>query len=827
MLLKMLEGFYDKPMFNELLYPFAFEDGAYLLMDGSLGMMWEIEGMNIDGKSEEELQRASTTFANFLKAMPQDIPLQIIAATWRGVEQSALDTYLQGDLSSPYVEEYMKDKIAWHEKGKLDGFSHEGSSHFYPRTIKVYFTVKQKPEFSHGSLYDAESMKETRAKLRRVQMSVETSLSSGGIKHTFVTPDALISLMYRILNPGRFLSVEPPPYTQGDLRKYMIFNSPDSERQGWSFEDKKYSVISFNNNPAFPGDDDTLATFPNILFREIDGVSLFNLSPMMLFTINLYFPSQDTLRRKLNVKRTMAFLHRVNFLGDTSIDKEIAREESRQLLQQMYAGEKICEASYHLCVPSAEAESEFASEQIVSYLNIRTGSNAFKEDLIAPGIFMRCLPFGFDQNVPDEKQFVRRAVTATASVIADVAPIYTSCRGVRTRGAAGAYNRNGQDQWFDPFDKKTATTSPHFLLTGQSGAGKSVKAIDMVSQLLRRPTTVFILDKGNSYWKLCELANGQYLRFQGDPQYIFDPFGGNFDDDHRAFLTALVCNMVTGGTEQITREEVAAISEAVLYLASYEKPHKNMKELVNTLKTSEHSVARSAGTKLFQYHGSGPYARFLEGDKPRFGITNRFFVAELGDLDMYPDLQSLVVFLLIYYITDFVRNAPGDKLLIVDESWSLFRNASAVDFLVGATKTFRKHGCANGFVTQQLEDFAVIARAMNMKDNCPNKILLYQEMDVVKNNAEALDLSQAQLDLYKTIKKGKDYSEALIVTQNWNAVSRTSLSPWSYWVATSDPHDNEYFRGLLDRGVSVAEAVRTAAREHPYGVGSVLVAAGK
>ena len=220
----------------------------------------------------------------------------------------------------------------------------------------------------------------------------------------------------------------------------------------------------------------------------------------------------------------------------------------------------------------------------------------------------------------------------------------------------------------------------------------------------------------------------------------------------------------------------------------------------------------------FTEAGSTPV--FSKETSPRFGITNTLFGAELGDLDMYADLQAVVVFLLIFYITEHVKKIPGDKLLLIDEAWSLFKNQAAVDFLVGATKTFRKYGCAVGFATQQLDDFAVIARAMNMKDNCPNKILLYQEMDVVTRNAEALELNQATLDLYKTIRKGKGYSEALIVTQNWTSVSRTTLDPVSYWIATTSEPDKVYLNSLRERGLSLRDAIHLAAKECPFGAHS-------
>ena len=819
MLLKTIESFYGKPLLTDLIFPFLFENDAFLLVDGSLGMVWEIEGINVDGKSDEEIQKASTTFSNFLKALPQDVPMQIIVAAWRGLEKNLLDVYSKGDLGNDCIREYMRRKVEWHDHGKLHGFAQEGNIHFYPRTIKVFFTIKQNPTLTNGNLYDRQTMQETQKKLKRVEMTVDTSLSSGGIRHRRLGPQELIDLLYRMLNPHRFLTVRAPVYKGGDLRKYVLFNSPDADQHGWTFEEKKYSVISFGNNPAQPDDQGQLHTFPNILFREVNGVSLYDYAPMMLFTINFFSPSQDALNSRLNFKRSMAFLHRLNFLGDVSIDKEIAREESRRLLTAMYGGEKIVKASYHLCVPSDREDSEFASAQIVSYLNITTGSNAFKEDLIAPVIFMRCLPFGFDHNVPDEERFVRRAVTATSAIIADVAPIFMSGRGGKTDVSSGSYNRRGEGAWLDLFDKDTASTSPHCLITGATGSGKSVATVDLICQCLRQPATVFVIDKGESYKRTCEIYGGQYLKFEGEPNFVLDPFAGDFQDDHRAFLTSLICNMVTGGTERISREEVSMISEAVLSLLT--SAERNMDELVSTLRSYNDDISKAAARKLFPFYGMGQYARFIEGKKPRFQISNRFTVAELGDLDMYKDLQAVVLFLLIFHITEHAKKVPGRKYLIIDESWSLFKNEAAVDFLVTAAKTFRKYGCAVIFVTQQLDDFMVIARAMNMKDNCPNKILLYQEMDVVTRHAKDLELNQGTLDLYKTIRKSNKYAEALIVAQNWTSVFRITLDPETYWTATTSEPDKVYLDELLEGGMPLREAIKHAALAHPFGIHTV------
>jgi hypothetical protein len=817
MLTSILEKLYDKPFASELLYPVFYEDDVFLLQDGSLGLMWEIDGINIDGLSEEDVKKVSSTFSNFLKNLPEETPMQLITVCWRGLEDEELAIFSKGDLKNTYIEEYMSRKIDWHETGKKNSFAQEGNVQFYPKTIKTYFIVKQKPLIK-GKLYDSESYQKTLKRLKDTEMVVNTTLKSGNINHRSVDADRLIQLMYRILNPKRNLDIPPPKYTGGDMRRFMFYNSPEADGRGWQLEgDIKFSVISLANNPAMPDEKEGFYTYPNILFNEINGVSLFDYAPMMVFTINFHLPSQESIKRSLSVKRSFAFLHKFNILGDTSIDKEIASEETKRLLTEMYSGEKIIKASYHLCIPNAAEESDFVTSQMVSFLNVNNACNAFREDLIGNVIFMRSLPFGYDHNVPDESRFVRRAITTTSLIIADVAPIYRSGRGEKTDVAIGYYNRRGESVWLDLFDKKTAITAPHCLITGATGAGKSVTTCDFIHQALRQPSVVIVIDKGESYNKLSYLYGGQYLKFEGETDFILPPFLGDFSDDHRAFLTYLLSTMVTGGHEKITREEVSVISEAVLEVSAQEE--KTISRIVEILKSYNDPTSVSVARKLFPFYGSGQYARFIEGDKPPLQLSNKLTVFELGDVEVYKDLQAVIVFLLIHYVTEYVKKIPGRKYLIIDEAWSLFKNEVAVEFLVKAVKTFRKHGCSVIFVTQQLDDFMVIASAINMKDNCPNKVLLYQEGDVVIRNAAQLELNQGTLELYKTIRKSSKYTEALIVAQNWTAVGRITLDPESYWVATTSEPDKAFLKEIMaTKNLSLSEAVKYAAELYPYGV---------
>lgn len=818
MLVKTLEKLFRYPYFADLLYPVRYEDGVYLLQDGGIGLIWELDGINTDDKSDEEMGKISMSFSNFLKNLPEEMSYQLIFLSSRGCESEELSPFTGGDLSNPYIRDYMERKIKWHDTGKKEGFARVGNIQFYPKTMKLFFTIKYRPPLAKG-LHTDSTYKSALKKIHDAGIAVTTSLNAAGIKHRELQPDGLIRYMYSILNPQRAVEIPPSGYRGGDIRDHIVFSSPEANGKGWIIDGVQYNVISFATNPGLPYEGG-FYTFPNMIFREVGGVSISDIIPSFLFTINFTIPNQESLRRNFDIKRTLSFIHRFNWFGDTSIDKEIGATESKAVLSEMYGGNKILKASYHLCFPSQIEQSDVLASEIVNTLNINCNCNAFAEDLIGNVIFTRSLPFGFDFKVPDEAKLVRRAVTATSDVIADLVPIYRSGRGVKTEVAIGSYNRRGEPVWLDLFDKSTAQTAPHCIVTGGTGAGKSVSVSDFfIHQALRQPANIIVIDKGESYKRPCLLYGGQYLKFEGEPEYIFDPMVGDFSDDHRAFLTAVISSMVTGGQEPITREEVSAISEAVLQLGRYPEEERNINNLVHVLRDQNDPQSVSIARRLFPFYGSGQYAKFVEGDKPKFTFSNRLTVFELGDVDAYRDLQAVLVFLLIYYTTEFVKRIEGRKYLIIDEAWSLFKNQVAVDFLLKAVKTFRKYGCAVIFVTQQLDDFAYIAEAMNMKDNCPNKILLTQELDVVRRNAEKLGLNQGTLNIYETIKKTGKYTEALIITQGWTAVSRITLDPESYWVTTSSEPDkvaiNEVMRA---KGMSLAEAIKYLSQKYPYGV---------
>ena len=91
--------------------------------------------------------------------------------------------------------------------------------------------------------------------------------------------------------------------------------------------------------------------------------------------------------------------------------------------------------------------------------------------------------------------------------------------------------------FWDFFD---SNTNPHAIIIGSSGAGKSFFVNDFILQNARLDSHFFVLDKGDSYRKLCQILGGQYIRFELNNPVTINPFLKEPDPEHMAFLVTVI-----------------------------------------------------------------------------------------------------------------------------------------------------------------------------------------------------------------------------------------------------------------------------------------------
>lgn len=804
LMLKTFEELFKQgSSFTDLLPYYTWEDGNFIMADGSLGLAWEIEPVSADLKSIAELEQLAASFEGLFLRLPEKTACQLIMIIDRNIK-SVLDGF--SAISVLDSHEMVKNAMRW----KLDLFTNPGSimnskgNKLFVKKIRCVLTIRIFPSWSKPDLIDrvkfyfgnqdiirlrfGNEYNHACLEIKKIREIIESTLSASGATVKRLDVHELVSLLYGILNPARAMRIPSSGYNNKiPIREQILFNSPVIEGDGILFDGRKYIVISILDPP--------LQTYPGIFTQEIDygggRVSIPDILNDSIIVMNVHVPPQSAELSRIKQKKGLAFAQRFNLFGDTSIESTIIKEELDNSIKSIFSGgKKILHCRIHFLICGEKENISKIVEDTISILYC-LGCNAMVEDTIAASLFLHSLPLCYD---PATERYVKRALRIVSDNLSDILPLYLRFKGTGTPNQL-YFNRSGELVTFDCFD---SDTNPHMIVCGTSGSGKSFIIQDMIMQILRLNSYVFILDKGNSYRKLSHLCRGQYNVIDPDNPITINPLYGELTKDRLSFLVILLAEMASGGDgrEKLNREEISilgeAISNAYVNNAGREIFLSDVIKELQKGEFNEEGIGKRLARKLGPFSGNGQYARFFDGPN-QFNVKNKLTVFELGELETFRDLQSVILLTIMYFVTNFVSDDSSKhlrKYLIVDEAWSLLDNENTANFLSKAAKTYRKYGCAGIFITQQLADFATRA-GQAIKANAPNKFLLMQEKEEINRMRNELDLTEKEVEVLKTVHTIKGvYSEALLKTTKGSCVIRMVADKKSYWMFTSDSSDN-------------------------------------
>ena len=492
------------------------------------------------------------------------------------------------------------------------------------------------------------------------------------------------------------------------------------------------------------------------------------------------------------------------------------KEELSGLITQIFkSGSSIVQARVHIVL---RAEDEGILEQACDVLMVqlhRVGAEALKEEIIAPSLFLTCLPLNFDHRL---ENFIRRDRRILSDNFADMLPLYGAMRGTRTP-AALYLNRRGEPVGLDLFDSET---NPHAVIIGASGAGKSFLTNDLIYQNYRLGGHFFVLDKGHSYRKTCQVLGGQYIHFDLKTPLTINPFASAPTSENLAFLVEVLALMASGGDDRdrLVREEKGFLQKAVL--VAYERVKDREVTLSDVVAVLDGEMGARLALRLVPFTRNGQYGKFFDGPNA-FTVDARFTVFELAELSAYPDLQLVVLLNIMFFVTQFVASEKlraERKFLLIDEAWQLLKMANTADFIANAFKTFRKYRCAVLAITQEVSDLLQQKSGLAILANTANKIFLKQEASVIEQLKKELFLSDEVAALLRSVRtvKGR-YSEVLMMMPSATGIVRLAPDPFLYWAATSEPRDNAFLEETRQRlGGDLLAALAYCAGQYPYGV---------
>ncbi len=828
--------------FMELLPYYAFENGFFVLKDGSLGQVWEVSLIETETKSLTHLEQLAQMVEGIIIRLPEElVSCQFILVCDEDFQDNLQDYMdFSKDFDNEIIRQAAEAKLTHIKQGKT-GFFEQHTGAYSSKRIRCFFTLRYftswtcanlseklasyfsgrnriKDRLSDDFLVHCQSM-------TRFSDVVEGVFRSCEIKYSRLTESDLHKLFYKLFNPKRAASLPMPVFRDNEsLLDQLLYNCPKASGEGFEFEDRFFKVVTLKELP--------LSTETGMFTAELTRGTRFSMLDLLkdfIMVINFYIPKQEEAIRRIKIQKAFAFTQRSNFFGDKSIEAVEKKEELDSVIRETFSsGHKIIYPRIHFIVSGDSKDKCEAS--IASILNMlsRMGCEGLKEEIIGASLFLSCLPLCFDHSL---ENFIKRTRRMISGNLADMLPLYGSVKG--TQSPAQVYlNRRGEPVFWDFFD---SNTNPHAIVIGASGAGKSFFVNDFILQNARLDAHFFVLDKGDSYRKLCQILGGQYIRFELNNPVTINPFLKEPDSEHMSFLVTVLSEMCSGGDdrERLFREQESVLQKAVA--ASYQE-RKNMNEEVTLSEVVEklksHACNRGLGTgenigitlalKLRAFTKEGQYGRFFDGQN-QFNLGSRFTVFELGNLSAHSDLQLVVLLNIMYFITNFVSSSemkPKRKFLLIDEAWSLLRLKNTAEFITNSFKTYRKYRCSAVAITQEIADLMGAASGIAIQANAANKVFLKQEPNVVDSLKTFASLTDKEIELLKSVEtqKGK-FSEALIISDTSRGVIRLVPDPFLYWIATSDAKDNEFLENKVQQlEGKYLEALETCAKEKPYGL---------
>lgn len=521
--------------------------------------------------------------------------------------------------------------------------------------------------------------------------------------------------------------------------------------------------------------------------------------------------------------------------------------------------ERIAERDYILPVMAGvylRADDMESLERRVNTLSALFGAQGMNlirpgDDPIAADTYLRGLPMAFDPEL-DAQPFRRRARRMYAYDAAALAPLYGRSVGTGNPGAI-AYTRLGEPILFDPLNRADRRKNAHMVVVGPSGAGKTAKLIDLLSNVLamHRPR-LFVMGANRtfelaaSWWESLGLSV-RYLRFHPEEDVAIPPFidalrlldADEANSDLLGPMEAIAKVMITGGEpaeiaryglddwemvrqslhdaaervrdhgsripgagrEQVMVSDVVAALEA---LADDERFSPERRDRVVGMAYALKRFTRGVAGHLFDRPGEA---------WPDVDVT----VVDYGILtqDANRDLFNAVFLSLMTRINDLSERFQADErhlLVVPDEAHLLLRNPLIGPILVQITALWRARGAWLWLALQTLRQFPEETRGI--LNNAEWWLCLAMDPDEVSRVKRFKELTEEQEALLRAARKepGK-YTEGVVISDALLALFRNVPPAITMALGLTEKDERAArHRMMREEEIDELEAVRRIAR---------------
>lgn len=672
-----------------------------------------------------------------------------------------------------------------------------------------------------GMTYDDFTRTE-RDNLLRVREAYLGTLKTAGFNPQPVSPERFINVFDKILNPTEERR-DPLYYDENVLLSEQIISKDTkflTSRDGGSLitRDKNISVLPWSVR-QFPQQWNGAAN------GELIGASMDNVLRLpcpFILTLNVEVP--DQLSQEGYAKRKSA---RATQMVDSPIAKYVPQWKERKqdweyVTRKMDQGSVLLKANFQI-VLMTEKGTEDAAEQALKGVYKQQGWQLQKDRFCPIHGFLSALPMWLGRERNREVDTLGKYKPMLSWNAVNFAPWIGEYKG---NGSPKFMfiGRRGQLCFMDNFENPKGNYN--VSSAAASGAGKSFNSQEFVFTSLSAGGRGFIFDSGGSYKNICKMLDGTYIEFSKGNTICLNPFSNIQDfNEGLPMLKMLLIQMImpNGGMDKVCEQFL----ESALQTVWSQTGRKSTVSMVADLLRSESDErARDLGRALYSYTKDGLFSQYFEGEC-NVNFDNDLVVLEMSDLDNQPDLQGVVLLILIFNITQafyssFHANRNQQKFCIIDEAWRLLANGNsgAGRFIEEGYRVARKFNACFVTITQKVGDYYNSEVSKAAYANSDWIWLLRQKpetLDEARDNGW-LTCDGGRYEVFRslTTTAGK-YSELAVVGEGGVCCERLVIDPFMEKLYSTKAQEAEFITAKLKEGWAIDEAIeellkRSAAR---------------
>lgn len=498
------------------------------------------------------------------------------------------------------------------------------------------------------------------------------------------------------------------------------------------------------------------------------------------------------------------------------------RDMVQGLLKEGAKGHSLVRAYTGINLYSAPEEARACTEQVKGLWR-RAGFRLTEEKHISLPVFMAALPLQYTPTMDPPNRGLQRAQLMSSLNAASLVQVQGDWRG-NSPDAGGPLmiSRSGQ---LASFNLLESSTNYNFVVVATSGSGKSFFTQELVGDFLSKAGIVRLIDVGRSYNRFCDRIGGQNIVFDAESPVSLNPFTGLTTLEQLHEMLPMLKDLLRLMAYPLTpEEETPAFQYQLLEMAIEEawklrNEHAELADVCEWLErhSSQSDDGRSGDLALqLRPYASGRYRRWFSGPRT-ISFDRPFVVIELEELKADPNLQSVVLQLVMYQVTNemYLSDRRIPKMLAIDEAWDLMGGMKTGRFIETLFRRARKYNGIAGVITQSFEDFEKSEASRAAIENAAWQFILRQRpesLEFAVANKRVVSDDHA-LKLLRSVKSGNGYSEVFVRSEEGYGLYRFVTDRHTYYTFTTKPSDINRITNLVEQGATVASAIDTLAQE--------------